>query len=451
MTYLDKLNCDILDNNSFMLIGILIISTFLFNYFLMKITINLFKLKKSKEKETIVWLITSAIICVSKIWMPVQYFIIINVITIIIGMYYILDRNLEMTIISSVLDSSLLIVDEIIFSNIFKVLYMEENDIYMKIYRLSLACFIILLFVLSFIIIKKFNLKIDLKNISNSKNKKSIILEGIICCSVIFLNSLGLLFLDDKFIIPIAVMDIIVLGYYYLRDAAKVNEIDANNLKIKNLEFYNNNLSAMYDEIRSFKHDFINIIQGLGGYIKTNDLEGLKKMYERLQENLKEINNIEMLNPDIINDPALYNILNTKYGIAKECGVDMEIEVMIDFKELDVDRLDLCRIFGILLDNAIEAAKECDKKEVYIKFYKDLEKDRNLIKIENTYNNRDIDMNKIFDKEYTSKSEKNSHGLGLWRAKKILNKNNNLNLSSSKGITFVQQLEIYDSKVLTKV
>lgn len=447
MTYLDKLNCDILDNNSFMLIGILIIFTFLFNYFLMKITINLFKLEKSKEKETIVWLITSAIICVSKIWMPVQYFIIINVITIIIGMYYILDRNLEMTIISSVLDSSLLIVGEIIFSNIFKVLYMEENDVYMKIYRLSLACFIIILFILSFIIIKKFNLK----NISNSKNKKSIILEGIICCGVIFLNSIGLLFLDDKFIIPIAVIDIIVLGYYYLRDAAKVNEIDSNNLKIKNLEFYNNNLSAMYDEIRSFKHDFINIIQGLGGYIKTNDLEGLKKMYERLQENLKEINNIEMLNPDIINDPALYNILNTKYGIAKECGVDMEIEVMIDFKELDVDRLDLCRIFGILLDNAIEAAKECDKKEVYIKFYKDMEKDRNLIKIENTYNNRDIDINKIFDKEYTSKSEKNSHGLGLWRAKKILNKNNNLNLSSSKGITFVQQLEIYDSKILTKV
>ncbi len=451
MTYLDKLNCDILKNNNFMLIGILIIFIFLFNYFLMKITINLFKLKKSKEKETIVWLTTSAIICVSKIWMPVQYFIIINVITIIIGMYYILNKNLEMTIISSVLDSSLLIVGEIIFSNIFKVLYMEENDVYMKFYRLSLVSFIIILFILSFIIIKKFNLRIDLKNISNSKNKKSIILEGIICCSVIFLNSLGLVFLDDKFIIPIAVMDIIVLGYYYLRDAAKVNEIDATNLKIKNLEFYNNNLSAMYDEIRSFKHDFINIIQGLGGYIKTNDLEGLKKMYEKLQENLKEINNIEMLNPDIINDPALYNILNTKYGIAKECGVDMEIEVMIDFKELDVDRLDLCRIFGILLDNAIEAAKECDKKEVYIKFYKDMEKDRNLIKIENTYKNRDIDINRIFDKEYTSKSEKNSHGLGLWRAKKILNKNNNLNLSSSKGITFVQQLEIYDSKVLTKV
>ncbi len=454
MNFLDCLYYYIIHNNNFIVIMTLIFFTFAFNYFLTKVTINLFNLKISRKRQLIFWAVTSIVNSISRIYVPIQYFRIISILTLIICMYYILSKNVEIIVISNVLNSVLLVTGEIIFLNIFKILYPINNykyDIYVTMYRLLSLIFITLLFTIVFFIIRKFNLKIDLKNVSSSKNKKMIILEGIVCCNIIFLNSLGLVFLENKFIIPIAIMNIIVLGYYYLKDATKVNKIDASNLKIENLEFYNNNLNVMYDEIRSFKHDFGNIIQAMGGYIKTDNLEGLKKMYEKIQTGLNEMNNIEILNPDIINDPAVYNILNTKYYTAKNYGVEMDIEVMLDLKELNVDILDFCRIFGILLDNAIEAAKECEKKEVCIKFHNDSKRNRNLIIIENTYKNRDVDIDKIFDKEYTSKTEKNSHGLGLWRVKKILDKNKNLSLYSSKGVKFVQQLEVYNSKVLTKV
>ena len=156
-------------------------------------------------------------------------------------MYYILSKNVEIIVISNVLNSVLLVTGEIIFLNIFKILYPINNykyDIYVTMYRLLSLIFITLLFTIVFFIIRKFNLKIDLKNVSSSKNKKMIILEGIVCCNIIFLNSLGLVFLENKFIIPIAIMNIIVLGYYYLKDATKVNKIDASNLKIENLEFH---------------------------------------------------------------------------------------------------------------------------------------------------------------------------------------------------------------------
>ena len=66
--------------------------------------------------------------------------------------------------------------------------------------------------------------------------------------------------------------------------------------------------------------------------------------------------------------------------------------------------------------------------------------------IENTYSDKNIDTDRIFEKGYTSKVEEDniSHGLGLWEVRKIWNKNKNLNLFTSKDNKFFkQQLEIY--------
>ena len=100
------------------------------------------------------------------------------------------------------------------------------------------------------------------------------------------------------------------------------------------------------------------------------------------------------------------------------------------------------RILGILLDNAIEAASECDEKLVNVTFRKEEKKHRIIVLIENTYKDKNVDTDKIFEKGYTSKSE--NSGLGLWKIRQILKKNNNLNLHTSKtSKLFKQQFEIY--------
>ena len=59
-----------------------------------------------------------------------------------------------------------------------------------------------------------------------------------------------------------------------------------------------------------------------------------------------------------------------------------------------------------------------------------------------TYNNKDIDTDKIYEKGFSTKE--NNTGLGLWEVRQILNKNKNLNLYTSKNNEyFNQQLEIY--------
>ena len=170
---------------------------------------------------------------------------------------------------------------------------------------------------------------------------------------------------------------------------------------------------------------------------------GIKKMCDSVYKECTAVNSLEMLNPKIINNPAVYSIIVNKYYLAQSKNITMNIEVMFDFDELDVNIYEFSNILGILLDNAIEAASECFQKLVNIKFIKDFKTNNKLVIIENTYNETNINLNKIFEKGYsTKKDDKENHGLGLWNVKKILSHQNGINLYTSKGKYFSQKLEI---------
>ena len=101
------------------------------------------------------------------------------------------------------------------------------------------------------------------------------------------------------------------------------------------------------------------------------------------------------------------------------------------------------RIFGILLDNAIETTAECEEKLINIKFRNEENKHRQIVVIENTFNDSNLNIDDIFQKGVSGKE--NHTGLGLWEVRQILKKNNNLNLHTQKsGNMFIQQLEIYN-------
>ena len=71
-------------------------------------------------------------------------------------------------------------------------------------------------------------------------------------------------------------------------------------------------------------------------------------------------------------------------------NITMNVEIMINFQELNISTYELCRILGILLDNAIEATKQCEEKIINIKFIKDFKVNRKLIIIENSFNQSEI-------------------------------------------------------------
>ena len=203
----------------------------------------------------------------------------------------------------------------------------------------------------------------------------------------------------------------------------------------------------MHDKIRGFKHDFDNIVQAIGGYVETNDMEGLKEYYSHLQKDSARVNNLSLLNPSTINNPAIYSLLTSKYFTAKDAGIEIEnFEVFADLKELEkhIRIYELSRILGILFDNAIDASKESDEKVLNLWIRNEPNRNRYIIKISNSYKDKSVDTDRIYEKGFSSKGE--NRGLGLWEVRQFIKKSKNLNLFTTKDDEyFTQQLEIYYS------
>ena len=180
----------------------------------------------------------------------------------------------------------------------------------------------------------------------------------------------------------------------------------------------------------------------LVGYIDSNDMKGLHTYYSQLLVDCDKVNNLYTLSPDVINNPSIYSLLTSKYHKADELGIKIRLEVFLNLNELNMKIYEFTRALGILMDNAIEAAYECEDKIINVEIRKDFKVNRQLLIVENTYTEKDVDLDKIYEKGYTSKPS--NTGLGLWEVRQIMKKNNNLNLYTSKNDTFFnQQLEIY--------
>ena len=149
-------------------------------------------------------------------------------------------------------------------------------------------------------------------------------------------------------------------------------------------------------------------------------------MSDRILDECHINNNLSTLNPEVINNAAIYNILATKYYKADELNIDIDLQVFINLNNLKMDIYDFSRILGILLDNAIEAASQCEQKCIKIEIRDIKPKNCQMLTIENTYLDKDIDINKLAEKGYTSKTEdKENHGIGLWQVAKLV-KNPNI-------------------------
>ena len=123
----------------------------------------------------------------------------------------------------------------------------------------------------------------------------------------------------------------------------------------------------------------------------------------------------------------------------------MNIDVLISCDKLKEKSYVISRMLGILLDNALEATNECEEKLINVQFIKEDKRNKNLIIIENTYKDKDIDTTKIFEKNYTTKKNKKNSGLGLWKVHDILKKDHSLDLFTTKDDNmFRQEIEIYE-------
>ncbi len=405
------------------------------------------------KKSSIIYILSNfCIVLLSTYCIPQPFNTFINILALPVLVYFILKTNLLKAILSEVLVYTILFIFATPLVSIYTIIFKVSSAsvITIPIHKMLYSIMLYILLLLMYKIIKKHNFHITYFDKFDALNYNTLISNLIIGIIAIALQAYVECFYIDYLPIPLVLTSIIVLVIYFcisLYSLFRTSKLEETKQLLETEKMYNKNLNTLHDNIRGFKHDFNNIVQSIGGYLSTNNIDGLKVYYKDLLEECQINNNLAVLNPELINNPAIYSLLADKYNKAEEDNIKLNLEIMADLSNLNIKTYELTRILGVLFDNALEAASKCDKKIVNISFRNDASHNRILIIIQNTYKNKDINIDKIFEKGYSSKEnikEKHSHGLGLWEVRKYLKKNTNLDLYTTKNDEFfTQQFEIY--------
>ena len=404
------------------------------------------------KHQKVIYVLILSLIGILTLWIiPIPFNTFINLIACPILVYFIFKTNILKTILAEIIPYIIFVILGALVLNSCVNILKIPSEIFLKIPIAKLLCSLLMYLIayLIYIFFDRYNININIIGILKKNNKLILFINIIIGIAAIALQSYLVTIYSHYIPIHITTISIFILLIYFLfsmYSLIRTNKLEITAESLEEEKLYNKTLTILYDNIRDFKHDFNNIVQSIGGYISTNNMDGLKDYYSGLMEDCKKVNNLAILNPELINNPAVYSLLTSKYHKSEELGIKMNFEVFLDLTTLNIKSYELSRILGILLDNAIEATSKCEEKEINIIIRKDNKSNRQLFIIENTYINKDVNTEKIFEKGYTSKTDtdKKNHGLGLFEIRKILKKNNNLNLFTTKDAKlFKQQLEIY--------
>ena len=430
------------------LINIIGIPAMLFeNFLIMSLFTAILDIIPIKSQKLIYILSLSIIGIFTMYFIPAPFNIFMNFIAPIIIAFIIFKLSFFKT-------ATVMIISLIVF-NLISILVLNpyitifnintENLNTIPIYRILYIAIIYLLTFIVILILKRKNIKLRFLEDIGKKNKFIILSNLCLGILAIIIQSITLFYYVNTLPVFITFFSFISLLAYFainIYSLTRIFKLISTTRKLESEEEYNRTLRILHDNVRGFKHDFDNIVTTIGGFIRTNDMEGLKDYYVQLEDDCQRVNNLYILNPEVVNNDGIYNLLTKKYHEAESKDIKVNITFLLDLSTLNMKIYEFARILGILLDNAIEASSECEEKIINLTFRNDTKNSRQLIIVENTYNNPDIDTEKIFEKGVSGKE--NHTGLGLWEVRKLIKKNNNINLYTSKDNKFfTQQLEIY--------
>lgn len=366
----------------------------------------------------------------------------ISYVFIMINYYLIYNENFNVVFIKGTICYFLTLLFEILFSIALVptgIISLESFDknIILKI------CFSFLTVLLPFILLSIKKLKIFLNKLIKALDRP-IITTIVMTSSLIFASTLAYKFVAE-FSSKVYIDNIILIIFFISLLALIIhNRFVINNEVRKTEELLE--LITKYekknDEYRAYKHELLNNLLALKSIKNKNtkefdsSLDELISLYNTKSSGIKNIYKL----PSGLKCIVYYKLndidedkYNVNVNISKQVSINLE---KVDHKEY----MSLCKIMGIVLDNAIEAMKNSEGKTLNIDVYK--EKDNVIIEVDNTFDKSTTDITKIYSKNYSTKGK--NRGLGLYLA--------NLLLKNSKYLHMEQRIinEYFNTKIYVK-
>lgn len=370
------------------------------------------------------------------------------VIVMILCNYFLFTKDKNANIVIPIIAELILIIAEVIISILFvTLLKLEGNAIFIK----YSGTIIINLFV-GVISILLVNLKL-FKNITNkvidiidniNKNVLIIVL-GVLIIIINFLLMVPYYRIRTSYIVIFNAITIVVYSFIVF----KMFEEKSRYIKMNNkYNMTNTTLKELEQNVTRLKitnHENKNQLLTIRNMIKKGeDGKNLIKHIENIVNTKIKDDETLMFQTSTITNSMISSIVYSKMLTMKENDVDVDLIISRDIKDLylsdipDELAVEVCKIIGVYLDNALEEVSKYEEKIINIEFY--AEKKTLCIAISNNFEG-EIDFEKMDNPGYTTKE--NGHGYGLSLAREIIESNDRLSSEREiKDNIFKQILKI---------
>lgn len=217
---------------------------------------------------------------------------------------------------------------------------------------------------------------------------------------------------------------------------------------------YNTTITSLkeYEDIlnnyRVSNHENKNQLLTIRNMVKSKE-KNIISYIDKIVENELQDNENLMGQSMIIPEGGLRGLVYSKMLLMKSKNIDFDLSVDKSIRTVQLielgeqTMLDICKIVGVFLDNAIEAVENLDEK--FIDFEMSVEGKKLSIFVTNNFEGT-IDIEHMEDKGFSTKG--GNHGYGLTLVKKLVS--GNRLLKNEKHIShdeFTQQLIINISKL----
>ncbi len=273
--------------------------------------------------------------------------------------------------------------------------------------------------------------------------------KQIINCFSIFLIIMYLLFLFnlyyilDKKVLIIAFLVLVFILFLFI-----IIFIKMRNDYYDIYDEYNNSLLSLKEFENVLSNYRIDNHENRNHLLTIRNMTKNKKITDFIDTILdnKVTDSLDIMHQvSVIPNGGLRGLIYSKMLIMEKKGIDCELDVEKIIKTIDfVDYgdhmlLDICKILGIFLDNAIEEVEKLNDRYIVIEMF--MKEDAINILVTNVFDNT-VDKTDIYKSGYSTKGAGRGYGLAL--VKKIVSQNGNLKAHHMiSDNEFTQVLEIY--------
>lgn len=218
------------------------------------------------------------------------------------------------------------------------------------------------------------------------------------------------------FLISLTFLCVIVLLISYKRIIEYFMEEKKKMVLVQQMNFQKNYIQKVkfcYQQTKAFRHDIKNHILVLNGLFQKGYIDKAIQ-YVKKMEKITALCMLDCNTGNLIVDA----LLNQKLGEALQEGIKVNCDIQIP-AEICIDDVDLCIVFGNIIDNAVNACKKIENEEKYIFLHTVQKNEMFIISVENSIRKEEGKKHKI--------------GLGLNNIKSAVTKYN--------GMVNIEELE----------